>query len=146
MGVLTLDEHFDHGIETKHGEAFLIDYSWARNGTKRGPPLTPQGFHQQMQVRKDRAEKKGVNLFTSGSDQPFVIDKYTKSFEEQVKAVAFDFGHMGWGDNEIELLAEVLPQCKNLKELHLNDNEIGNAGALKLAAVLPNLTKLYRFE
>ena len=55
-------------------------------------------------------------LFTSGSDQPFVIGKYAKAFAEQTKATRLDFINLGWGDNEMKILSEVLVKCTCLEE------------------------------
>ena len=49
-----------------------------------------------------------------------MTDKYAKAFQEQVNAKNFSFGGMGWGDNEVEMLAEVLTCCTCLKEPWLN--------------------------
>merc|ERR1712054_541481 len=54
--------------------------------TKRQPPCTPARFEQKLNERKARAQKKGVSLFTNGSDQPFIVQKYKQAFDEQVKA------------------------------------------------------------
>jgi len=83
-----------------------------------------------------------VPLFTSGSDQPFVLGKYKQAFTELTHAEEFDYRCMNWGDAEVTQFAMVLTECKELKELKLRDNRIGDSGAAKLAEALPHMTSL----
>ena len=82
----------------------------------RKPPCTPSQFSKELEERKVRAEKKGVDLFTSGSDQPFVLDKYGQAFAELTHAKKFNYGGMKWGDDDLVQFVEVLTYCKDLQD------------------------------
>ena len=71
---------------------------------------------KELEERKVRAEGKGVDLFTSGSDQTFVLDKYNQAFAELTHAQSFNYNNLKWGDEEVAKFAEVLAHCKELKE------------------------------
>jgi len=60
---------FDKGWKFLEGEVARV------------PATTPKDFQKAMQLRKDRAERKGVPLFTNGKDHPFIIAKYDKARE-----------------------------------------------------------------
>jgi Ran GTPase-activating protein (RanGAP) involved in mRNA processing and transport len=99
-----------------------------------------------LDERQARANQKGVSLFTSGSDQPFVIDKFAAAFEEQILAERFIYASLGWTDRDMEPLVEVLLHCRNLKNLDLFQNKIAHTGAEKLAEVLPSLVNLVNLK
>ena len=64
------------------------------------PPVLPDNFKEQL-------ERKG---FTNGStDRPLVAGLYKDAFEQRfAKAEELDFQELGWGDTEVQALAEVL--------------------------------------
>ena len=66
--VLSIADDFDPGNETETGYGFVSKFSTAL----RRPPCTPTQFAEQLKKREIRAKEKGVDLFTSGKDQPFV--------------------------------------------------------------------------
>jgi len=153
LNVLTLGDDFDPDEEDETGLEFLHKYSspsaFGHFDTgkdamckRRGPPQTPERFASELKKRKLRAESKGVALFTNGSDQPFILDTYRAAFEQQVYTTEFFFMGLGWTTKEIECLAEVLPHCKNLKELRLTNNKFGDVGAAVLAGGLQHLQML----
>ena len=109
---MSIADDVDPDTETETGKSFVEKFSKAL----RRPPCTPAQFAEQLKKREIRAKEKGVDLFTSGKDQPFVLDKYNKAFAELTHAEKFDFYQMGWGDEEVAHFAEVLVQCKDLKE------------------------------
>ena len=109
---LTVDEKFGSQSSQKDRLSFgdhSIEYL-ARG--KRAPPCTPERFKQMLDERQARATQKGVTLFTSGSDQPFVIDKFAAAFEEQILAERFIYAALGWTARDMETLAEVLVRCR----------------------------------
>ncbi len=136
--VLSIGDDFDPDNETATGDRFVAKFASAL----RRPPCTPAQFAEEMNTRGARAKAKGVDLFTSGKDQPFVLDKYKHSFDELVRAEKFDFGGMSWGDDEAARFAEVLSYCKDLKILRLDNNKIGNDGASKIAEAMPHMANL----
>ena len=82
----------------------------------RPPPCTPRQFAEQLKKREIKAKTKNVALFTSGKDQPFVLDKYTDAFGELIKAKKFMFIAMNWGDAEATCFSEVLTFCKDVED------------------------------
>ena len=110
---MSIADAFDVENETATGRAFVEKFAAAL----RVPPCTPAQFTEQLKKREMRAKSKGVDLFTSGKDQPFVLDKYSQAFAELIKTEKFDFTSMGWGDNEAVHFSEVLAECKELKEV-----------------------------
>merc|ERR1719453_2074843 len=115
FNVITLGDDFDPDNEEATGREFVAKMA----KSQRGAPHTPERFEIELEKRKQRAEQKKVNLFTSGSDQPFVIDKYRAAFIDQTLLTKYMFDNMGWSTTEIECLAEVLAQCKVVEELRL---------------------------
>merc|ERR1712232_1317018 len=68
FNVITLDDDFDPDAEKETDVEFIHKFSH----NKRMPIRTPEDFEQQLAERGIRTAKKGVNLFTSGKDQPFI--------------------------------------------------------------------------
>lgn len=95
-------------------EEFMDKYSGA--GEKREPPCTSLRFAEQMKQRAARAAEKNVDLFTSGKDQPFVLDKYKDAFEELILTEKFSFNGLKWGNAAAVTLVEVLHFCLHIKE------------------------------
>ena len=85
----------------------------------RTPPLTPETFGEEMRKRGDRANAKDVKLFTSGSDQPFIMDKYRDAFNELVKAEKLFYAgkQLAWSKEDIQNFIQVLTHFTFLKEL-----------------------------
>jgi len=166
LNVLTFDDSFDPVGETETGKGFVKKFAMS----KRQPPRTPEDFELALLERGQRAKDKGVDLFTSGRDQPFILDRFCSTFVELANAKQFDFTRMDWGDTEavqfskmmlscqcleqlwlannaigdmgVEALAVALRSCQHLKKLSLFGNAISDAGAEALAAALPNCRSL----
>lgn len=138
LNVLTLGSDYDPDTEPTTGCDFARKYSKA----SRRPPLTPQRFGDEMKMREARAKERGVKLFTNGKDQPFVMNKYDRTFPELVATEQMVFVNMNWGPQEVLCLAEVLQSCKALKTLDLAGNQLGDLGAEELATGLCALTNL----
>ena len=92
-------------------------------------------------ARKRFTSKKG--------DLPMVIALNTRtilSIFRDMKVVKY--ASIGWGDDEVVQLAEVLPLCTSATELNLTGNKISDRGAKALAAAfaegaMPKLEKLF---
>ena len=93
-----------------------VNFAYKFASATRDPPCTPEQFAEELEKREVRATNKGVKLFTSGSDQPFVLDKYKKAFKELTYAEKFQCDAKKWGDDEIAQFAGVLAQCKDVTE------------------------------
>ena len=109
---MSIADGFDHEKETATGASFVDKFAKAL----RVPPCTPAQFSEQLKQREVRAKSKGVDLFTSGKDQPFVLEKYCQAFAELINAEKFNYGKMNWGDDDAAKFADVLAECKGLKE------------------------------
>ena len=78
-----------------------------------------------------------TKTFTNNADMSMVQEKYTSTFHETFSEVLqLHFGGLGWGDEEAEALAEVLPFCKVAKGLALFGNQIGDVGVQALASAV----------
>merc|ERR1712048_7390 len=103
----------------------------------RRPPLTPDAFGEEMRMRAESAAAKKVNLFTNGKDQPFLIDKYNKAFNEMVASNhVLGCPYAGWGLPELCRVLEVFPHCTALTDLVLSGSDLGDAGAANISAAL----------
>lgn len=130
LNVLALDKE----IDTKLSVDDFIK-SGLRTGL-RSPPTTPARFEEELEERQKRADGKGVNLFTSGKDQPFVIKKYQNSYAELTRSIFLEFNECGWIDKHVEDLLVSLPDFTNLGTISLARNSIGNGGATAFAKYL----------
>lgn len=147
--VLVADKQYDpakfpDGVRLKH---LAESGNCGFENRRRSPPMTPERFKLEMEKRKSRAKSKGVPLFTNGSDQPFILDKYVAAFNQAVLSVrAYEFEYLNWDLADIDCFADVLVHCPELRVLHLGHNNIGDAGAEKLSKILghlPNLNELH---
>ena len=95
----------------------------------RRPPLTPAAFEAELEKRQ----------FTNGkSDHRLVAGLYAQFVQEALGAATrLIYWELGWGDEQAEELAAVLPLCECLRELNLRGNGIGDRGAAALARSLP---------
>ena len=112
QNVLAFDDKFNPGYEPTSGQEFVQKFSTCL----REPPCSPERFEVELEKRKNRAEKKGVSLFTNGKDQPFVLVKYKKAFDDLSHGKKFDYTNMNWGDDQLEQFAQVLAACKGLED------------------------------
>ena len=53
---------------------------------------------------------------------------------------------LGWGPDQLSILAEALPFAKELRMLRLSNNPVGPKGAAILAKTLPQCQRLQRIE
>ena len=93
---------------------------------RRPAPLSPAAMAR-LVARKRFTSKKG--------DLPMVIALNTRtilSIFRDMKVVKYL--EVGWGDDEVVQLAEVLPLCTSATELRLGNNKISDRGAKALAA------------
>ena len=76
---------------------------------------------------------------------------YTKCSEQLLGSVAdLQLSGLGWGDDQVEYLAEVLPLCKSLRSINLSRNtKVGDRGivalvkALAAPGVAPRVKEVY---
>ena len=58
--------------------------------------------------------------FTSGSDRALVVDLYQQTLQTVLLgSSSLVYRELGWGDAEMAVLCELLPQCKKLQSLDL---------------------------
>uniref|UniRef100_A0A7S4UYR3 Uncharacterized protein n=1 Tax=Alexandrium monilatum TaxID=311494 RepID=A0A7S4UYR3_9DINO len=111
--------------------------------SKRRPPVTPERFELELKERGQKAQEKGVDLFTNGKDQPFILDKYREAFFAAAEgAEALDYTNMEWGPAEAKILSEALPHHKRVKKLRLGGNNFKKAGLEILAPAIAELNDL----
>jgi len=106
----------------------------------RGAPLTPSHFNDELAKRGQNAAKKGVNLFTSGKDQPFIITKYEDAFKELCKATSFGYASTEWTDAELDRMDrcwtsffEVMSCAKRLQSFSMSDCKMSDDIVERLA-------------
>ena len=110
-----------------------------------GPPMTPAAFSQMI------GDEKRVT-FTNGSDLRVVKNLYESSLTSSLsKTEGLAYTNLGWGDDQISRLVKsfVPPLCCSLLKLHLDGNQITDAGieticeAAQGPGVLPLLKQLF---
>lgn len=90
-------------------------------------PLTPKSFEELLETRK----------FTNGADHGTVLELYRKTIEEALsQTTELRFVKQGWRDADVAVLCEVLPLCRELRCLALDDNKLTSSGAKMLANAL----------
>lgn len=95
---------------------------------RRAPPLSPEAFADSVQELR----------FTHDVDRVFVGLRYKDAFDEVLgTADELLFNDLGWGDDEIQQLAALLPRCSRLRKVTLHGNNPGRLSAAALAAVTP---------
>ena len=102
----------------------------------RRPPLSPAKFAAELSNR----------VFTNGkSDHDAVIEQYERTLEEVLGSVTIlDFAQVGWGDADVEALADILPRCTRLRSINLQYNSKATSkgvGALVLK-LPPSVTEV----
>jgi len=81
----------------------------------------------------------GCALLNPKEDGPLLIEMYTSAFEAFFSTVRkLDYSSLGWGDDEVVHLCEVLSSgmLNRLEFLHLSSNNISKAGMAALAKVV----------
>ena len=108
----------------------------------RDPPLTPSEFRPELATKS----------FTSkNADEEMVNRLFEDEFNKRMGGVTeLDYRDMKWTDKAAVAVSKVIATgvLKKLKELHLNNNQIGDAGVMALAeaagkGTLPQLKKLH---
>ena len=59
---------------------------------------------------------------------------------------SMELERLGWGPDQLSILAEALPFAKELRLLRLNYNPVGPTGAAMLAKTLPQCQRLQKIE
>merc|ERR1712032_989797 len=66
-----------------------------------------------------------------------------KTFEDVITSPSsLLFYGLGWTCEQVQGLSRLFPVCRNLRELHLSENQVGNDGASVLAGELPRCGQL----
>ena len=114
-------------------------------GAMRPPPAEPLAF--------SAGHAFGGKVYTNGADRDKIVaPKFRATIEEVMGGVeTLNYNKLGWGDQEIAQLAQVLPLCGRLTKLELLGNQFGHIGMSALASAcengaLPQLKELYLFE
>jgi len=126
----TFDDSFEPELESTLKASFFRK--------RKGPvsvPCPAERFEELL--RQAEQEVKSLSaphdkLFMESKDRPFILDKYREAWEHQRHSRELHFADAGWGDDEVEQLASLLPSLPNLEELHLVGNRVGDAGARAL--------------
>jgi hypothetical protein len=87
----------------------------------------------------------GDKTYTNGADRDAIVaPKFQETMFQVMGGVrTLNFGWLNWGDVEIKALAEVLPLCRQLRQLQLHGkNSVGARGMIALADAIEALTSL----
>jgi hypothetical protein len=87
----------------------------------------------------------GEKTYTNGADRDAIVaPKFQETMFQVMGGVCtLNFGWLNWGDVEIKALAEVLPLCRQLRQLQLHGkNSVGARGMIALADAIEALTSL----
>eukprot|EP00747_Dinoflagellata_sp_TGD_P058739 gnl/TRDRNA2_/TRDRNA2_151258_c0_seq2.p1 gnl/TRDRNA2_/TRDRNA2_151258_c0~~gnl/TRDRNA2_/TRDRNA2_151258_c0_seq2.p1 ORF type:complete len:483 (+),score=74.12 gnl/TRDRNA2_/TRDRNA2_151258_c0_seq2:112-1560(+) len=118
----------------------ILDYEDLKRecSSNRLPPLVPTAFNEKIENKQ----------FTSGyGDLEMIKEQYALVFHNVMgSAKELTYVRLGWGDDEVQRLVQVLPHCHNLEFLGLQGNEIGDAGAEALAYALSSPKTCPRLE
>ena len=81
---------------------------------------------------------RGKTFSNEGTDRPLVIGLYAASLERMLSAAGeLQCGGLGWGDDDAEALAEVLPLCTAARSINLSRNiGIGDKGIAAVCRAL----------
>jgi hypothetical protein len=127
--IITCGDDFDPDKETATGNDFVKKFANAM----RKPLLRPEDFERELELLRAAAKAKNVNLFTSGKDCDFVIQKYKDCFNDLASPEKLDYTGMGWGNDEVAQLGKALAGNTSLKELGLGNNNITDVSPLAQA-------------
>jgi len=117
----------------------------------RAPPVAPAPFASTLEAGVDS----GATTFTNKGDVPVVAKIYGWAFAAEMAAVvALYYVELGWDDAQMRTLCEALRAAhaggglRQVEELNLGRNQMGDGAAAALAALLgegamPNLKELY---
>lgn len=130
--------HFDTNGTWVDAYAF---FSEARLDGRKVPP-SPEEFDELLERRRASAQARGLQLFTKGSDEARVPKLFRAAFEHMTRETKLVYDSVGWTDEDITLLARLLPSYTNLEQLQLQKNKIGVKGAEELEFMIPKLNSL----
>ena len=101
-------------------------------GAMRPPPAEPLAF--------SAGHAFGGKVYTNGADRDKIVaPKFRATIEEVMGGVeTLNYNKLGWGDQEIAQLAQVLPLCGRLTKLELLGNQFGHIGMSALASACEN--------
>jgi len=117
-------------------------FSRMADANVRTAPLSPHRFHAELQRRAAEVKDRGLQLMTRAEDLAFLPELYQRSIWEACQKQELSWRSLGWGDSDMECLAEVLPLCQKLERLHLDDNKFTSDGMGKLIKIVPKLNRL----
>lgn len=80
----------------------------------------------------------GIKKYTNGADRDTIVaPKFKQTIFCLLGGVqALNFNRLGWGDQEAQKLAKVLPLCHHLEKLEMVQNSIGDRGMTALARAM----------
>eukprot|EP00929_Paragymnodinium_shiwhaense_P008915 TRINITY_DN112900_c0_g1_i1.p1 TRINITY_DN112900_c0_g1~~TRINITY_DN112900_c0_g1_i1.p1 ORF type:complete len:537 (+),score=133.92 TRINITY_DN112900_c0_g1_i1:63-1673(+) len=116
-------------------------FSEARLDGRKVPPR-PEDFEDALDIRRAGTEAKGCCLFSRSVDEQRVPKLFRMAFKSMTCETKLVYDGVGWTDDDMHLLADLLPHYEDLEQLHLRNNKIGTAGAGRLAEVIPSLKRL----
>mmetsp|Transcript_22794 Transcript_22794/g.65717 ORF Transcript_22794/g.65717 Transcript_22794/m.65717 type:complete len:840 (+) Transcript_22794:97-2616(+) len=143
--------HFEKAVTSLGGPDYepMLDLglarpNWASWGQilqdcrlKLTPPAAPDMF------AVDLAGK----VFSDAIDRERVIRLYAEAFSHNIgSAICLGYGGLHWGDREAIRISKVLPLCTALRELDLQQNDIGRRGAAALSGTLVRCPQLERLS
>lgn len=106
------------------------------------PPMSPKRFEAELRARGRAVEDRGCVLFSDPRDSEAIHDRYREGLRHICAKAELSYCDAAWGDAEVLLLCEVLPDCGCLEGLVLSGNRIMSQGVSMLLKVLPKLSKL----
>merc|ERR1719221_409347 len=136
---VVVDDAFDFSapVETIMKRFHSPAYDRGAKLVGRGPPQVPERFEQELEIRSQRAQQKGVILFTNGKeDRPLVLKKYRDTFDQLRQAKELSFAGCIWSADQLNTFMHALPSFQGLFKLYLEGTHLGSGGSRKLRAAL----------
>lgn len=106
------------------------------------PPLTPKGFAEELDIRRQRCRRNDVPLFASERDNEEVPKRYEEVYLQFIHSTKLSYEGADWSDEEVMRLLEVVANCDKLESLQLGSNRITQQGASEVAKLIPQLPAL----
>merc|ERR1711918_331947 len=92
-----------------------------------------------MLKQRRSAQALGVPLFTRDADEERVLKIYQQVFDHLTQETKLSYDGVGLDNDDVELLAKVLPYYLSIQTLTLRNNKIGLQGAVALGSLIPKL-------
>jgi hypothetical protein len=141
VGHVTVEDAVAQRYRAKKGSGSGTIWTTKEKNTGRALVSSHRLTDPECQCRHDLTVDEQIARGISGNGMRSGDCPLTMRIEVQLSgfgmpSVRLDLSHSGLGDDELPEMCEIIKKNRTLRELCLNDNQIGNVGAMHLAAML----------